>query len=79
MATAKKVGLTTDAVGLGASAGGLVGSIVPGVGTVLGTGIGAGLGLLAGGVASLLGFGDNEEEVEQMMRNQEDVFAMQNR
>ena len=79
MSTAKKVGLTTDAVGLGASAGGLVGSIVPGVGTVLGTGIGAGLGLLAGGVASLLGFGDNEEEVEQMMRDQEDVFAMQNR
>lgn len=79
MATAKKVGLTTDAVGLGASAGGLVGSIIPGVGTVLGTGIGAGLGLLAGGVASLLGFGDNEEEVEQMMRDQEDVFAMQNR
>lgn len=64
---AKQLGLGIDSIGLGASAGGLVGSIVPGVGTLLGTGIGAGLGLIAGGIASLFGFGDNEEEIQRQM------------
>lgn len=64
---AKQLGLGIDSIGLGASAGGLVGSIIPGVGTLLGTGIGAGLGLLAGGIASLFGFGDNEEEIKRQM------------
>lgn len=81
MAKSKKIGLTADTMGLGASVGGLAASLglMGSVGGPLGTAIGAGVGLLAGGVASLLGFGDNEEEVEQMMRDQEDVFAMQNR
>jgi hypothetical protein len=68
MAKSKKIGLTTDAMGLGASVGSFFGPI--------GTGIGAAAGLVLGGLGSLLGFGDNEEEVEQMMRDQEDVFAM---
>ena len=71
MAKSKKIGLTTDAMGLGASVGSFFGPI--------GTGIGAAAGLVLGGLGSLFGFGDNEEEVEQMMRDQEDVFAMQNR
>lgn len=77
----KQLGLAMDTTGLGASLGGLVGgtALAGSVGGPLGTAIGAGLGLLAGGVASLLGFGDNEEDYEQMMRNQEDVFAMQDR
>lgn len=78
---AKQIGLTMDAIGLGSSVGGLVGgtALAGSIGGPLGMGIGAGLGLLAGGVASLLGFGDNSEEVEKMIKNQEDVFAMQNR
>lgn len=77
----KQLGLTMDTTGLGASLGGLVGgtALAGSVGGPLGTAIGTGLGLLAGGVASLLGFGDNEEDYEQMMRNQTDVFAMQDR
>lgn len=77
--TAKQVGLTTDAMGFGASAGGLVGSIIPGVGTLLGTGIGAGLGALAGGIASLFGFGDNSDEVEEALKNATDWTTRQNR
>jgi len=57
-----------DAMGTGTSIGGFFGPV--------GMGIGAGVGLLAGGVASLLGFGDNEDEYKEMMRRQEDVFAM---
>jgi hypothetical protein len=77
----KQLGLTMDTIGLGSSLGGLVGgtALAGSVGGPLGTAIGAGLGLLAGGVASLLGFGDNEEEYKEMMRRQEDVFAMQDR
>lgn len=69
--TSKRLGLTMDAMGTGASIGGLFGPV--------GMGIGAGAGLLFGGLASLLGFGDNEEEYKEMMRRQEDVFAMQDR
>ena len=70
-ATKNRLGLTMDAMGTGASIGGFFGPV--------GMGIGAGVGLLAGGVASLLGFGDNEDEYKEMMRRQEDVFAMQDR
>lgn len=66
-----QLGLTMDAAGLGASIGGFFGP--------LGMGIGAGAGLLVGGLASLFGFGDNEEEYKEMMKRQEDVFAMQDR
>lgn len=57
---AKQLGLGIDSVGLGASAGGLIGG-------PLGMGIGAGIGLLVGGLASLFGFGDNEEEIKKQM------------
>lgn len=56
----KQLGLGIDSVGLGASAGGLIGG-------PLGMGIGAGIGLLVGGLASLFGFGDNEEEIKKQM------------
>lgn len=62
-ALGKKIGLTTDAMGLGASIGGLAGPI--------GMGIGAAAGLVLGGAASLLGFGDNEEDVQHNL----DVLA----
>lgn len=77
----KRLGLTMDTTGLGASLGGLVGgtALAGSIGGPLGMGIGAGLGLLAGGLASLFGFGDNEDEYKEMMRRQEDVFAMQDR
>ena len=77
--TAKQIGLGTDLMGIGASAGGLLGSVVPGVGTILGTIGGAGLGLVAGGIASLLGFGDNEEEVQRRKDLVNDTTALENR
>jgi len=65
----KQLGLTMDSIGLGASAGGLVGgtALAGSVGGPLGAALGAGLGLLAGGIASLFGFGDNEEEIKKQM------------
>ena len=71
MANAKKTGLMLDAAGLGASVGSFAGPV--------GTGIGLVGGALVGGIASLLGFGDNSDKVEEMIKNQQDVFAMQNR
>ena len=71
MDTQKKVNLAINAAGLGASIGSLF--------TPIGGVIGAGAGFALGSIANLLGFGDNEEEIEQAMRDQEDVFAMQNR
>ena len=71
MDTQKKVNLAINAAGLGASVGSLF--------TPIGGLIGAGAGFALGSIANLLGFGDNEEEIEQAMRDQEDVFAMQNR
>lgn len=62
---AKQIGLGVDSIGLGASAGGLIGTALGG--PLLGTGIGAAVGLLAGGLASLFGFGDNEEEIQRQM------------
>lgn len=72
LAKSKKIGLSMDALGLGASVGGLIGGL-PGMG------IGAAVGLLGGGIASLLGFGDNEDETREMIKNQQDVFAMSDR
>lgn len=77
--TAKQIGLGTDLMGLGASAGGLLGSVVPGVGTILGTIGGAGLGLVAGGIASLFGFGDNEDDVRNSLALVNDTTALENR
>ena len=70
-ATSKKVGLTLDSMGLGASVGSFFGPI--------GTGIGAVGGALLGGIASVFGFGDNSDEVEREMRKLADVNAGRNR
>ena len=78
---AKQMGLTLDSIGLGASAGGLVGgtALAGSVGGPLGMALGAGLGLLAGGIASLFGFGDNEDEVREQMQILGDETARVNR
>lgn len=70
-ATSKKVGLTLDSMGLGASIGSFFGPI--------GMGIGAVGGALLGGLGSLFGFGDNEEEVNNRLKLVTDVTSMQNR
>lgn len=76
---AKQTGLMADAVGFGASAGGVVGSIIPGVGNLLGMGIGAGLGAVGAGIADLLGFGDTEDDVKWELANATNWTAGQNR
>lgn len=70
-ATSKKIGLTLDSMGLGASIGSFFGPI--------GMGIGAVGGALLGGLGSLFGFGDNEEEVNNRLKLVTDVTSMQNR
>lgn len=70
MAKQKKVGLMIDLMGLGASAG----SFFPGLGTLFGAGAGA----VLGAIASAAGFGNNEDEVKEKIKNQQDVFALQN-
>lgn len=67
----KQLGLIADTTGFGAS----LGSIVPGVGTLLG----GALGFIGGGIASLLGFGDNEDEIQEQLDNAANWTAMQNR
>lgn len=69
--TGKQLGLALDAAGLGASIGGFFGP--------LGMGIGAAGGLLVGGIADLLGFGDNEDEVQEAINLATDQTARQNR
>lgn len=69
--SAKQLGLIADTTGFGAS----LGSIVPGVGTLLG----GALGFIGGGIASLLGFGDNEDEIQEQLDNAANWTAMQNR
>lgn len=78
---AKQMGLTLDSVGLGASVGGLVGgtALAGSVGGPLGMALGAGLGLVAGGLASLFGFGDNEDEIKEQMQILGDETARVNR
>ena len=71
MDTQKKVNLAIDTATLGATIGSFF--------TPLGTAIGGGAGLALGAIADLLGFGESKEEAEQKIRDQEDVFAMQNR
>lgn len=76
----KQVGLAIDAAGLGMSAGALAGTLGA-FGSVLGpwgSVIGLGAGALLGGLASAIGFGDNEDKVRQMIKDQQDVFALQN-
>ena len=73
----KQLAFGINTVGTGASLGGMLGSLgaLGSIGGPLGTGIGAGLGLLIGGLASLFGFGDNEEEVREEMRKLADANA----
>lgn len=72
---AKQLNFGISAMGTGASIGGLIGSSVP----FLGTAIGAGAGALLGGIASLFGFGDNSDEIEEQMRTLANTTSMQNR
>lgn len=71
MAAAKKANLILNSMGMGAS----IGSLFPGLGTVIG-GI---AGTVLGAAGSLLGFGENEDIVNQRIKNQQDLFAMQDR
>lgn len=76
---AKQTNLIASSVGTGASIGGVLGTVVPGLGNLVGT-IGGGLiGGAIGGVASLLGFGDNEDEVLAQAKLTNDVSSMGNR
>ena len=76
---AKQLGFGMNAIGTGASLGGAIGSVVPGLGNLIGTGIGAAAGLLLGGLGSLFGWGDNEEEVRRQVSMTNDNIAMYNR
>lgn len=76
---AKQTNLIASSAGTGASIGGVIGTIVPGIGNLIGT-VGGGLiGGAIGGVASLLGFGDNEDEVLAQAKLTNDVSSMGNR
>lgn len=76
----KRLNLGVSSIGTGASAGALLGSgIIPGLGTGLGAALGAGVGALFSGVSSLLGFGDNEDDLEWEMRTLADTTSRQNR
>lgn len=68
---AKQLGFGMNAIGTGASVGSFFGPI--------GTGIGAAAGLLLGGLGSLFGWGDNEEEVRRQVTMTNDNIAMYNR
>ena len=76
---AKQTNLIASSAGTGASIGGVIGTIFPGIGNIAGT-IGGGLiGGAIGGVASLLGFGDNEDETLAEAKLTNDVSSMGNR
>lgn len=68
---AKQLGFGMNSIGTGASIGSFFGPI--------GTGIGAAAGLLLGGLGSLFGWGDNEEEVRRQVSMTNDNIAMYNR
>lgn len=71
-ARAKQLGFGVNSIGTGASLGGLVGG-------PLGMGIGALGGLILGGLGSLFGWGDNEEEVKAAALRANDQISMYNR
>ena len=76
---AKQTNLIASSAGTGASIGGVIGTVVPGIGNLIGT-VGGGLiGGAIGGVASLLGFGDNEEDILAEAKLTNDVSSMGNR
>lgn len=68
---AKQLGFGMNAIGTGASIGSFFGPV--------GAGIGAGVGLLLGGLGSLFGWGDNEDEVRRQISLANDNIAMYNR
>lgn len=78
---AKQLGFGMNAIGTGASLGGLLASTgaLGSIGGPLGTAIGAGVGLLVGGLGSLFGWGDNEDEVRRQISLANDNIAMYNR
>ena len=81
-ARSKQLGFGVNAIGTGASLGGLLGSagaLGTSIGGPIGSAIGAGVGLLLGGLGSLLGWGDNEEEVQRQIQLTNDNIAMYNR
>ncbi len=76
---AKQTNLIASSAGTGASIGGVIGTVVPGIGNLIGT-VGGGLiGGAIGGIASLLGFGDNEEDILAEAKLTNDVSSMGNR
>lgn len=80
-ARSKQLGFGMNAIGTGASLGGMLGSMSA-LGSItgpLGTALGAGVGLLLGGLGSLFGWGDNSEEIERLTRLTNDNIAMYNR
>ena len=81
MSKQKQLGFGINSIGTGASLGGLIGgtALSGTVGGPLGMAIGAGLGLLAGGIASIFGFGGNSDEIERLTRLTNDNIAMYNR
>ena len=68
---AKQLGFGMNAIGTGASIGSFFGPV--------GAGIGAAAGLLLGGLGSLFGWGDNEDEVRRQISLANDNIAMYNR
>lgn len=80
-ARSKQLGFGMNAIGTGASLGGMLGSMsaLGSIGGPLGTALGAGVGLLLGGLGSLFGWGDNSEEIERLTKLTNDNIAMYNR
>jgi hypothetical protein len=80
-ARSKQLGFGMNAIGTGASLGGMLGSMsaLGSIGGPLGTALGAGVGLLLGGLGSLFGWGDNSEEIERITKLTNDNIAMYNR
>ena len=80
-ARSKQLGFGMNAIGTGASLGGLLASAgaLGSIGGPLGTALGAGVGLLVGGLGSLFGWGDNSEEIERLTRLTNDNIANYNR
>lgn len=77
----KQLGFGMNAIGTGASLGGMLGSLgaLGSIGGPLGTALGAGVGLLVGGLGSLFGWGDNEDAVREQISLANDNLAMYNR
>lgn len=80
-AKSKQLGFGVNAIGTGASLGGMLASAgaLGSIGGPLGTALGAGVGLLLGGLGSLFGWGDNEEEVKKEARMLADNVSAYNR